>query len=70
MIDNKIEQPVDCEPDYNRTVCIKITRLCFDEYMGVCDILKKRAFFIAGGASCKFSVTDDEGTDIRKRDGW
>ena len=70
MDNNEAEQLTDNEPNGERTVCIRISRLGHDEYIGVCEILKKRAFYIAGGASCKFSVTDDEGTDIRKRDGW
>lgn len=67
---NGTEQPVDSEPDYDRTVYIEISGLSLDEYIGVCEILKKRASFLAEGVSCKFSVTDDEGTDIRKRDNW
>lgn len=53
-----------------KTICIQISELGPDEYTGVCAILKKRAFFIAGGLSRKFSVTDNDGVDIRKRDNW
>jgi len=67
---NGTEQLTDDESDKKRTIHITISGLTQDEYERGCVLLRERASYIISGVSTKISVTDAEGTDIRKRDGW
>ena len=68
--EERIRRIVREERDKEREMCIQIRRLEGEDSLRLRKSLKKRVFKMVSGIPCTIKVTDDEGADIRGRDGW
>ena len=70
MDENDIRRIIREERDKERTIHIEISGLEPHDFFRLRKSLKKHVFKMATVIPCIISVKDDEGVDIRKKDGW